>query len=91
MSFLKKILFFLLTIICLILGAWIVLDNAEPVAVVLLGFPISSVPVGIWLLAALLAGCLLGLLASWATVYRQKAHNRYLQKQLVKLRQQGSL
>ena len=88
MTFLKKLLMILLVLFFLGLGAWVVLDNPEPTQIVLLGFPVSSIPMGIWLLAALLAGCGLGLLATMTTVYRVKTHNRFLQKQLVKARQQ---
>lgn len=64
MQVVKKFLTALLLIIAVLIGFWVVMDNSQVVTFRLLGFTISSLPLGVWALALLLSGCVLGMLVS---------------------------
>lgn len=61
-------------------GIWLVQDNDAPTQLVLLGFPIGSLPLGIWLLLAFLAGVLAAILASLPVLLRWRWRARRWQR-----------
>ncbi len=84
----KKIKFIGLLIAALIavfLGIWIVQDNALEMGVVLLGFPLLELPVGLWLLVFFLAGIGSGICLCYPTIFTQKQRFRKNLKRLQKL------
>ena len=64
MFILRKALLSLLLILAIVTGFWVVIDNPEPVVFRLLGFTLSTLPLGMWALLAFLLGCVAGMLVS---------------------------
>lgn len=71
-----------LLLICVLVGIWIVQDNPLEVPVTLLGFPLLQLPLGIWLLAAFLAGSVVSFVVSLPNTVGQRTQARRLQRQL---------
>lgn len=71
MKRIKSILLGLAILICLFLGLWLTQDNPQLVNVKLLGFDIAPLPLGFWLLITLVAGILIGMLASIPMIIRK--------------------
>lgn len=65
-----------------VLGLWLVQDNSAAVPVVLLGFPIGQLPLGIWLALAFLTGVLVAILATLPAVTGARRRTRRLQREL---------
>ena len=82
MTKLKRWIGLLLLLVCVLLGVWVVQDNALEVPVTLLGFPLLELPLGIWLLAAFLGGSVLSYVVSLPVSLGQRAQARRLQRQL---------
>jgi len=82
MTKVKRWVGLLLLLICALLGIWIVQDNPQEVPVTLLGFSLQQLPLGIWLLAAVLVGSVLSYIVSLPGSLGQKAQGRRLQRQL---------
>jgi len=76
----KKILLWFAIFLSLFIGLWIAQDNPQIVEVTLLGFPISSLPLGLWLLLMFAVGLAIGLVASVPLVARTSAENRRLKR-----------
>ncbi|OUS15979.1 hypothetical protein A9Q88_09575 [Gammaproteobacteria bacterium 50_400_T64] len=83
MTKVKRWIGLLLLLICVLIGIWIVQDNPLEVPVTLLGFSLLQLPLGIWLLAAFLAGSVLSYIVSLPGTLGQRAQARRLQRQLV--------
>ncbi|MFZ5654099.1 MAG: lipopolysaccharide assembly protein LapA domain-containing protein [Pseudomonadota bacterium] len=69
-------------LVALILGIWLVQDNSADTRVVLLGFSIGSLPLGIWLALAFLTGVLAATLATLPVVAGTRLRMRRLQREL---------
>ncbi|MBQ0720340.1 MAG: LapA family protein [Gammaproteobacteria bacterium] len=82
MTKVKRWIGLLLLLVCVLLGIWIVQDNPLEVPVTLLGFSLLQLPLGIWLLAAFLAGSVLSYVASLPGSLGQRSQARRLQRQL---------
>lgn len=82
MTKVKRWIGLLLLLVCVLIGVWIVQDNPLEVPVTLLGFPLLQLPLGIWLLAAFLAGIVLSYVVSLPGSLGQRAQARRLQRQL---------
>jgi len=82
MTKVKRWIGLLLLLVCVLLGIWIVQDNPLEVPVTLLGFSLGQLPLGIWLLAAFLAGSVLSYVLSLPNAVKQRAQGRRLQRQL---------
>jgi uncharacterized integral membrane protein len=63
-----------------LMGIWLVQDNSTPVPLALLGFPVGSLPLGIWLLLAFLLGVLAAMLASFPVLVRLRLRERRRQR-----------
>lgn len=64
MSIIRKGLLLLILLLAVVSGFWVVLDNPQPVTFQLLGFRVSTLPLGIWALLVFLLGCAIGILFS---------------------------
>ena len=83
MTKVKRWIGLLLLFICVLMGVWIVQDNPLEVPVTLLGFSLLKLPIGIWLLAAFLAGSVLSYAVGLPGSLGQKGQCRRLRRQLV--------
>ncbi|MGV6806913.1 MAG: lipopolysaccharide assembly protein LapA domain-containing protein [bacterium] len=90
MGAIKKLLVVLLAILSILLGASVMLENPQTLSVVLLGYPVNDVPLGVWLLGALLVGGVAGILVSLPPLIALKAKNKRLAKQLQQTQASGS-
>lgn len=81
MKRIKNILLALAVMLSIFIGLWLGQDNPDTVNVVLLGFQLPPLPLGVWLLVALVVGIVLGLLASLPLLIRANAENRRLKRQ----------
>ena len=72
--------------LAVLMGIWLVQDNSAQTPLVLLGFPIGSLPLGIWLLLTFLAGVLAAILASFPVLVRLRWRARRLQQEPKELR-----
>ena len=86
MALLKKLWLLLVGLLAILLGLAVVLANPEPLSLELFGYPLGSMPSGLWLLLAVSSGCLLGILVSLPALLRMKRRAYLLNKQLVKQR-----
>ena len=66
----KKIVQVLLLLVGLFVGLWIAQDNPDDVAVKLLGFPVGSLSLAVWLVLTFLLGVVVGLLATLPSLWR---------------------
>ncbi len=82
MTKVKRWIGLLSLLICVLMGIWVVQDNPREVPVTLLGFPLVQLPLGIWLLAAFLAGSMLSYIAGLPNTLRRRAQMRRLERQL---------
>ena len=82
MTKVKRWIGLLLLLVCVLIGIWIVQDNPLELPVILFGFPLLQLPLGIWLLAAFLAGSVISYVVSLPGSLRQRAQARRLQRQL---------
>lgn len=72
-----------------VLGVWLVQDNSAETSLVLLGFPLGSLPLGIWLALAFLLGVLAAMLATLPAVTGARLRLRRLQRDADRRRQAG--
>lgn len=82
MTKVKRWIGLLLLLACVLMGIWIVQDNPLEVTASLFGFTLRQLPLGIWLLAAFLAGSVLSYVVSLPGSLGQRAQTRRLQRQL---------
>jgi uncharacterized membrane protein YciS (DUF1049 family) len=80
---LKKTLLLMLFLVFLFFGIWLAKDNPAVVTVALLGFPVSGLSLGLWLLLMLFAGIMLGLIVTAPVTARLAARIRRLERKLV--------
>lgn len=83
----KKMIYLIVVLFCLFIGLWIAQDNPQVVAVRLLGFPLSGLSLGLWLLLALACGILAGLAATLPLLWRLESINRKLRREQTAPRQ----
>ena len=74
----KNLLLLVLVLLCFFVGLWTAQDNAQPVAVQLLGFAMPTFSLGAWLILVFAAGIALGLIASVPMIARARAESRRL-------------
>lgn len=72
-----------------VLGIWLVQDNSAETRLVLLGFPLGSLPLGIWLALAFLLGVLAAILVTLPAVARVRLRLRRLERDLDRRRSAG--
>lgn len=72
-----------------VLGVWLVQDNSVETRLVLLGFPLGSLPLGIWIALAFLLGVLAAILATLPAVAGARLRLRRLERDADRRRQTG--
>lgn len=72
-------------------GIWVVQDNALETAIVLLGFPLPELPIGLWVLAFFLTGVAAGVCLCYPTIFTLQRRARANIKRLQKLDAELSL
>lgn len=82
MTKIKQLTGLLLILIAIFVGAWTVQDNPASQAVILFGFPLPELPLGVWLLAAFLVGAVLCFVTSWPSLFQSAYRLRHLRRQL---------
>ena len=73
LKWIKRTLLVLVILVATISGWKFSFDNGEPVQLLLLGSQLPTMPIGLWILSALLLGCVLGFILS----YLPNALNQY--------------
>lgn len=84
----KRLLLSLLLLFCVLLGIWVARDNQASAELVLFGFPIGDLSLGVWLLLALFAGVLLGIASSLPPILRLRRERRRLEKEVLASRKE---
>lgn len=82
MGWIKKIMMLVILIIGLVLGVWFSTENTLPVQVMLLGFPMPTLSLGLLVCGVLLAGAVVGYLLSLLSAVRLRNDNLSLKRQL---------
>ncbi len=82
MAVIKKVLLLVLLLVGLILGVWFSTENAQVVNVLLLGFPMPPVSLGVLVCGVLLAGAIVGYLLSLLGGLKLKGDVLALKRQL---------
>lgn len=82
MALLKRLLLLCLVVLLLMLGLWFSSENTERVAVLLLGFPMPEVALGVLLLVVLLFGAVMGFVMSMLPLLRLTNRNLSLSRKL---------
>ncbi len=82
MALIKRLLLLLVLLCGLILGVWFSVENAQPLAVTILGFSLPKFSVGVWLTAVLLLGAVLGYVISAFSALKLKNENMSLNRKL---------
>ncbi|GAA5445144.1 hypothetical protein Misp06_03337 [Microbulbifer sp. NBRC 101763] len=88
MSFLRWLMHVFLgfvALLCVALGIYISVENPQIISPVIAGYSPFSGSVGVWLIAMLLLGILLGVLASLLPLFTQRRRVRGLSRQLKKM------
>jgi len=79
---LKKLFVFACVLAMLVLGLWFSTENSQLVSLVLLGFKIPALSLGVLVTIVLLFGGVLGLFVGLLPVISLKRRNRSLERQL---------
>lgn len=82
MIWLKRIFWLFIILSLLLVGLWFSSENVQPVEVVLLGFSMPKMNVGVLLPLVLLLGALLGFVLSLGPLARLQNRNLSLQRKL---------
>jgi uncharacterized integral membrane protein len=81
----KTLLWVLLALPAIGIGIWFTQDNSAPVSPVLFGFPLTQLPLGIWLILAFMAGVLISVLATVPSLAVARARQRRLEREVARL------
>lgn len=68
------------------IGVWFVQDNSTLVSLVLLGFPLGELPLGIWLTLTFLVGVLSAVLATVPALGAARLRQRRLEREIARLK-----
>lgn len=68
------------------IGVWLVQDNSTLVSLVLLGFPLGELPLGIWLTLTFLVGVLSAVLATVPALGAARLRQRRLEREIARLK-----
>jgi uncharacterized integral membrane protein len=85
MKKIKTTILVIAALIAVFIGIWVVQDNALETGIVLLGFPLIELPIGLWLLAFLMAGVAAGVCLCYPTIFALQRRSRENIKRLQKL------
>lgn len=82
LNWIKGFLFLVLALSALVLGVWISVDNPQQVTVVLLGFSMPQIALGLLVTGVLLCGAVLGFVFSLAPTLKLTNENMSLKRKL---------
>ncbi len=68
------------------IGVWFVQDNNTNVSLVLLGFPLGELPLGIWLTLTFFVGVLAAVLATLPALGAARLRYRRLEREITRLK-----
>ena len=91
MKFIKAVLFFVVTMVALVVGVLFSTRNSQAVSLDLIFFQLPPMSMAIWLLLSLAMGMILCAFIYSVITFRLKRHNAQLQRQLSKANQSQSL
>ena len=91
MKFIKAVLFFVVTMVALVVGVLFSTRNSQAVSLDLIFFQLPPMSMAIWLLLSLAMGMLLCAFIYSVVTFKLKRHNAQLQRQLSKANQSQSL
>ena len=91
MKFIKAVLFFVVTMIALVVGVLFSTRNSQAVSLDLIFFQLPPMSMAIWLLLSLAMGMILCAFIYSVITFKLKRHNAQLQRQLSKANQSQSL
>jgi|TARA_B110000503_G_scaffold125286_1_gene192710 putative membrane protein len=84
---LKALLFFVISLVALVIGVLFSARNSQAVSLDLIFFQLPPLSMAIWLLLSLVTGMLLCAFIYTFVTFKLKRHNAQLQRQLAKLNQ----
>ena len=87
MKLLKALLFFVISLVALVVGVLFSARNSQAVSLDLIFFQLPPLSMAIWLLLSLVTGMLLCAFIYTFITFKLKRHNAQLQRQLDKLNQ----
>jgi|TARA_B110000908_G_scaffold27580_1_gene32391 putative membrane protein len=90
-KFIKAVLFFVVTMVALVVGVLFSTRNSQAVSLDLIFFQLPPMSMAIWLLLSLAMGMLLCAFIYSVVTFKLKRHNAQLQRQLSKANQSQSL
>jgi|TARA_B110000238_G_scaffold139277_1_gene150206 putative membrane protein len=90
-KFIKAVLFFVVTMVALVVGVLFSTRNSQAVSLDLIFFQLPPMSMAIWLLLSLAMGMLLCAFIYSVVTFKLKRHNTQLQRQLSKANQSQSL
>lgn len=82
LGWIKGLFLFVLAVVALTLGVWVSVDNPQPVNLVLLGFSMPGVALGVLVTGILLCGAVLGFIFSLAPTLKLTNENLSLKRKL---------
>ncbi len=85
MKNIKLIVTLVVVLAAVFIGAWVVQDNALKTGLVLLGFQLAELPVGLWVLVFFFCGVVVGVALCYPANFALKRQSRQLVKKLQKL------
>ncbi|MDE0955048.1 MAG: LapA family protein [Pseudomonadales bacterium] len=91
MKFIKAVLFFVVTMVALVVGVLFSTRNSQAVSLDLIFFQLPPMSMAIWLLLSLAMGMILCAFIYSVITFKLKRHNAQLQRQLSKANQSQSL
>jgi len=90
-KFIKAVLFFVVTMVALVVGVLFSTRNSQAVSLDLIFFQLPPMSMAIWLLLSLAMGMILCAFIYSVITFKLKRHNAQLQRQLSKANQSQSL
>tara|TARA_B100000780_G_scaffold20574_1_gene13277 strand:- start:1623 stop:1910 length:288 start_codon:yes stop_codon:yes gene_type:complete len=90
-KFIKAVLFFVVTMVALVVGVLFSTRNSQAVSLDLIFFQLPPMSMAIWLLLSLAMGMILCAFIYSVVTFKLKRHNAQLQRQLSKANQSQSL
>lgn len=90
MKLLKALVFFVISLVALVVGVLFSARNSQAVSLDLVFFQLPPLSMAIWLLLSLVMGMLLCAFIYTFVTFKLKRHNAQLQRQLAKLQQKKS-
>ncbi len=88
LKWVKRLLLMALLLVAVVVGLVIALENTSPVSLMLLGYPLPELSLGVWVSLFLLAGALIGLLISFLPLLFVRYSNSNKDKKILRLQKE---